>query len=98
MIDLPESMHIKGFNWKLERKLDDLGLPLLRFRRVIKGIKKAADEKKIIHLWAHPWEFQTQKDIDKMRYIFQAVDQEQKQGRMRSITMYDLACKVSQCH
>ncbi len=95
LLDIPESMHLKGFNWDVEKILDSAGLPLLRFRRVIRGIRRAADEQKIIHLWSHPWEFQTQKDIDKIRYIFEAVARECAGGRLRSITMSDLTDKVS---
>ncbi len=94
---MPESMHIKAFNLGLERKLDQANLHLLRLRRAVNGIRKAAAQKKIIHLWAHPWEFQTEKDIDKMRYIFEAVAEEQQRGRIRSITMNDLADRVSAC-
>lgn len=95
MLGIPGSMHIKEY-WWLEDVLDDANLHLRRFRRVINGIRKASREKKIIHLWAHPWEFKTPRDIEKVRYIFQAVAEEQKLGRMRSITMLDLANKVSQ--
>ncbi|NPV87532.1 MAG: polysaccharide deacetylase family protein [Anaerolineae bacterium] len=95
MIAIPASMHFKGFNWGLERWLDNAGLHLLRLRRMVNGIHKAAEQKKIIHFWLHPWEVQTPKDLEKMRYVFQAVAQEIERGRMQSITMLDLANKIN---
>jgi hypothetical protein len=94
MIGLPGSMHIKEY-WWLEQYMDDTDRHLARFGRVIRGIHRAGQEKKIVHLWAHPWEFKTDKDFVKVRYIFKAVSEEQKQGRMRSVTMSDLAGRIS---
>lgn len=96
MIDITESMHLKGFNWNIEKILDSANLHRLRLRRAVRGIHKAAEQRKIIHLWAHPWEIQTEKDMDKMRYIFEAVAEEQTAGRLQSITMSALAEKAAQ--
>ncbi len=95
MIDITESMHLKGFNWNVEKILDSANLHRLRLRRAVRGIHKAAEQRKVIHLWAHPWEFQTEKDMDKMRYIFEAVAEEQTAGRLQSTTMSALAEKAA---
>ncbi|MDZ7318954.1 MAG: hypothetical protein ONB11_07355, partial [candidate division KSB1 bacterium] len=64
----------------------------------IKAIKKAAVQKKVVHVWAHPWEFRTEQDFDKLRYIFQHVAQEVSAGNMQSVTMNEMAQIVTQIY
>ncbi len=54
MIVLHDSAHLFDFNRRLELTLDHWGLEYLRIRGIIKAVRKAAREGKIIHLWAHP--------------------------------------------
>lgn len=96
MINLPSSRWLWGFNRKLDRGLDALNLHTLRIHKMVQGVKQAAREKKIIHIWAHPYEFQTPKDIEKLRYLLKHVAAEIKQGRMQSIGMAELAKKFVQ--
>jgi len=91
MVNFRESEYLFGFNRKVDLWLDVHNLYKLRLKRVIRGIIKAAEEKKIFHLWAHPWEFSTEKDFLKLRYIFNYAAQEVKKGRLKSIGMADLA-------
>lgn len=91
MVNMKESQHIFGFNRKIELFLDSLNLHKLRIRRIIKGINKAAAEKKVIHVWAHPWEFRTDKDFEKLAYIFEAVSDQIGKGNFHSTSMGDLA-------
>ncbi len=91
LVNFRESQHLFAFNRKVELLLDSHNLQNLRVRRIVKGIKKAAREKKIFHLWAHPWEFRTEKDFLKLRYIFNYVVKEVKAGGMQSIGMAELA-------
>ena len=91
LVNLRSSQHFFGFNRRLEMILDSLNLHKLRINRMIKGVKKAADEKRIIHIWAHPWEFRTEKDFAKLRYLLEYVSEETNRGRMRSIGMAALA-------
>ncbi len=96
MVKICSSQHFFGFNRRLELILDSLNLHKLRINRMIKGVKKAADEKKIVHIWAHPWEFQTKKDIEKLRYLLDYVSDEIRRGRIQSIGMADLARKATE--
>jgi hypothetical protein len=91
MVNIRASQHLFGFNQVLERTLDRLNLHRLRLRRIARGIHKAADHKKMIHIWAHPWEFRTEHDFDKLRYVFGHVADEVRQGRMQSVGMAELA-------
>lgn len=98
LVNLPSSHDFFGFNRKMERVLDSLNLHNLRIRKIIKGVEKAAIEKKIIHIWAHPHEFQTKKDIEKLRYLFGYVSEQVNKGRLQSIGMADLARKAMEQH
>lgn len=94
LVNIPASRWLFGFNHHVERVLTRLHLQPLRLRKLVQGIKKAAAEKKIVHLWAHPYEFRTDRDIDNLRYLFQQVAEEVRQGRMRSVGMVELARSV----
>jgi hypothetical protein len=52
-----------------------------------KGVRKAAQKKKIIHIWAHPHDFQTKKDFEKLRYLLGTVADEMNKGRIQSVGM-----------
>lgn len=88
------SLHFFRFNRKLEVLLDSLNLQNLRIRRIIKGIKRAANQKKILHIAAHPWEFTTEKDFEKLRYFLSYVSDEMTRGRIQSVGMADLTKRV----
>jgi hypothetical protein len=98
LVNLRSSQEFFGFNRGLEMILDSLNLHTVRINRMVKGVKKAADEKKLIHIWAHPWEFQTKKDIEKLRYLLGCVADEMSKGRIRSVGMADLARKAVEQH
>lgn len=90
------SQHLFGFNRGLETWLDGRGMALLRVRRIVRGVRQAAAEGKVFHLWAHPWEFRTEDDFAKLRYILGAVREEIERGRLIPIGMRDLAAIVNE--
>ena len=94
LVNLPSSRWFFGFNQRVERYLDALNLHLLRIHKMVKGVEKAAAEKKVIHIWTHPCEFKTEKDFDKLRYLFEAVSKQITRGSIQSVGMADLARKV----
>ena len=96
LVNLRASQNFFDINRKVELFLDSLNLQDLRMRRVIKGIHRAAQEKKIIHIWSHPWEFRTEKDFMKLRFILEAVSQEIKNGRLRSVSMTEMTGIIRQ--
>lgn len=91
LVVLPPSEYFFDLNRHLELFMDFLNLHKLRTKRMINGIKRAATEKKMIHLWAHPCEFHTEKDFAKLRQVFMAVSEEVVRGRMRSVGMSEMA-------
>jgi peptidoglycan/xylan/chitin deacetylase (PgdA/CDA1 family) len=98
MVNLPSSRWLFGVNRKRDRLLGATGLHTLRLRKIAKGIRQAAREKKVIHLWAHPHEFHTAKDFEKLRYLFGRVAEEVSAGRMESVGMTKLAENVLARH
>ncbi len=96
LVNLPSSQCFFGFSWKTERILDSLNLHKLRIRRMIRGVKKAAEERKVFHVWAHPCDFKTAKDVEKLRYLLSAVADEMSRGRIQSVGMSYLASIVTQ--
>ncbi len=91
LVNHKASAHLFAFNRKVELTLDRLNLPLLRMRRMRRAVRHAAEQRKVVHLWAHPWEFRTDADIDKLRYVFDYAHTEIQRGRLQSISMTDLA-------
>ena len=94
MVNLRPSQHFFGFNRRLEGVLDSLNLHRLRIRRMVKAIRSAAEQGKIVHIWAHPWEFRSEKDFDKLRYLLDHVAGEMAKGRIQSVGMARLAEEV----
>jgi len=94
LVNLPSSYWLFRTNRTIESILDGLSLPKLRLRPTVRGIKGAAQKREILHLWAHPHEFRTEKDFDKLRYVFGHVAEEVERGRLVSITMADMARQV----
>lgn len=91
IIDLRASGHLFLFNRRLELALDRLGLYRLRLSGLRTAVRRAAREGKVLHLWAHPWELRTPRDFAKMRYLFALVAEEIRGGRMRSVSMTEMA-------
>jgi hypothetical protein len=91
LVNLPSSRWIFGFNRRADTLLDALNLSTLRLRKIASGIHAAAREGKVIHVWAHPYEFRTEKDLDRLRYLLHHAAEEIAAGRMRTIGMADLS-------
>jgi peptidoglycan/xylan/chitin deacetylase (PgdA/CDA1 family) len=94
LVNLSSSHEFFGFNRSLELVLDSLHLPYIRLRRMANAVKKAASKNKVIHVCAHPWEFRTEKDIEKLHYLLSKVSEEISNGRLVSIGMAELAKNV----
>jgi len=91
LVNLSFSQEFFGFNRKIELLLDTLHLTNIRLRRMVSAVRTAATEKKVFHVCAHPWEFRTEKDIEKLRYLFSKVSEEISKGRLISLGMAELA-------
>lgn len=91
LVSLRASQQLFGFNRVVDRLLDKAGMALVRVRRILRAVERAARYGKILHLWAHPWEFETSNDLRKLETILSAVQAEQRQGRIRSVGMSEMA-------
>lgn len=95
LVNLPASRWLFGMNRRVEAALDMVGLANLRIRPMVEAVKHAARQGRIVHIWAHPEEFKTDGDFEKLRYLLKHVADEVKNGSMQSITMIDMAHKAS---
>jgi peptidoglycan/xylan/chitin deacetylase (PgdA/CDA1 family) len=91
IVNIPASRWLFGTNRTLDRTLDLLNLHTLRMYPLVQAARKAAAQRKVLHVWAHPYEFQTQKDFDKLRYLLEHVASEIRAGRLESMGMGALA-------
>lgn len=91
LIRLPASAHLFDFPRTLECALDRAGLQRLRLRGILRSIMRAADTGSIVHLWAHPWEMRTEADDQKLRAVLAVAAEQVEKGRLRNVTMDELA-------
>ena len=91
LVNIPSSQWLFRTNRRIETILDSLNFHTFRLQPTIKSIERAAEEKKVVHLWAHPHEFRTEKDFEKLRFVFERFAEQAKAGRLQAITMADLA-------
>jgi len=91
LINLPASRGLFRINRNFDLLLDRLNLRRFHIDRMIKGVEKAANEKKVIHLYAHPYEFRTERDFEKLKCLFESVAQQVKSNQLRSLSMSSLA-------
>jgi predicted deacetylase len=94
LVNLPSSYWMFRTDRRIVSFLDNAKLAKLRLWPIRRGIRHAGERALVIHLWAHPHEFRTAKDFDKLRYVFDCVREEVEKGRLVSITMGDLAKRV----
>lgn len=87
LVNLPGSQHIFYDNRGAETILTRLSLHKRRLKRIFKGIETAAIEEKIIHLWAHPWEFRSGAALEILEDILAVV----ADNKLRSVTMTEMA-------
>ena len=94
LVNIPASPNYFKPSHGVRRLLDALSLYGLSMSGAVRGIEQAANENKVFHLRAHPCEFQTQKDWEKLRHVLGRASEQVGRGKLRSITMADLATKA----
>lgn len=91
LVNLPESAWFFRINRRIETALDALHLDKLRVNVLRRGVDHAARARQLMHIWAHPCEFRTDKDFDKLRYLLEHVARWVERGQLQSVTMSALA-------
>ncbi len=91
LVVLQPSEYLFDINRRLELFLDSMHLHNLRINRIVDAVRRAATERKMIHIWAHPCDFRTEKDFAKLHRVLVAVSDEVKRGRLRSVGMAEMA-------
>lgn len=90
LVNVPASLFLFGFEGRprsvLERVVGD---PIVRQAKL--GIDAVADSEKLFHVWLHPNDLTDDRDIDRMRAIFQHIDRRRETHDLRVETMADVA-------
>jgi hypothetical protein len=94
MVNLPSSRGLLRVNPRFEMLLARLGLEHLPTASLIRGVEKAAREKKVVHLYVHEWDFRGEMHFEKLRQVFAAVAEKVRAGQLQSITMGALARQI----
>jgi peptidoglycan/xylan/chitin deacetylase (PgdA/CDA1 family) len=94
LVNMPASPNYFRRGRRFNRFFDALNLGKLSMSGAIRGVGRAAKEGKIVHIWSHPCDFQTDKDWEKLRHLFSHVSEQVSQGTIQSVTMGDLARKT----
>jgi peptidoglycan/xylan/chitin deacetylase (PgdA/CDA1 family) len=73
------------------------GLESIRLRRIANGIRAAAEQRGIFHLWWHPHNFglNTDENLDFLRSVLEVFARCQQTHGMKSLSMIDVASLVS---
>jgi hypothetical protein len=94
LVNLPASRWI-GPDHSLENASLFAPLYSLRLKQIIHGLEAAAQQKKVIHIWLHPYEFQTDDDFTRFEVLLSAVAELVDQDAIRSVGMAELAAAYS---
>jgi len=96
LVNLPASRRLFGLHRNVSSLLDRAQLGRIKVQSMIKGVEKAAREKKVIHIRTHPYEFRTENDFAELEMLLACVADEIKKGGIQSVTMGGLAQLVLQ--
>ena len=91
LINLPASRWIFHTGRNALILMDVLRLRGWHRKRLLEGIRRAAEDGKIIHLWAHPCEIQTESDWETFTQVLACAALEIRRGRLAPATMAGLA-------
>jgi hypothetical protein len=91
LVNIPSTQHFFGYGRRAKMLLDIFNLHEFSIKQMIKGIKKAADERKIIHIRAHPLDFRTEEDFARLHQLFENVSGLVDKGLLESVGMAQLA-------
>jgi hypothetical protein len=90
LVNVPASLFLFGFEGfprsVLERVVGD---PIVRQAKL--GIDAVADSEKLFHLWLHPNDLTDDRDVDRVREIFEYIDRRRETDGLQVRTMADVA-------
>ena len=89
LVDLPASRWI-GTDHRVERVVRLDTLYGLRLEKIAAGVRAAAREKKILHIWLHPYELRKEGEFEKIRKLLSVVAELVERGSLRSVGMAQL--------
>lgn len=93
MVNLPASLFLFGFEGMPRRVFETVAVdPIVR--QATHGIDRACHEDGVFHLWLHPNNIVTARDVARLRTIFEHIDARRREGRLRVETMASAAAAV----
>jgi len=92
LVDVPPSLYLFDIKGKARTVIETAADPIVRI--TTNGIDRAIREGGVFHLWLHPNDLQTARDVDRIRRILEYIDQRRDSG-LTVETMADVASRVS---
>lgn len=93
LVDVPASMFCFGFEGVARTVVESVWEdPMVA--RARRGIDEAASDDGVFHLWLHPNNLTTERDLDRMRAIVEYVDRRRSETSLRVETMGEVASRV----
>jgi peptidoglycan/xylan/chitin deacetylase (PgdA/CDA1 family) len=71
-------------------------IPRLRLKRVLAGLRRAADRREVFHLWWHPHNFGAQLEVNLalLRVMLESFAEQRARGSVRSFSMHEVGAIV----
>jgi peptidoglycan/xylan/chitin deacetylase (PgdA/CDA1 family) len=97
LVDVPASLYLYGFQGPARTALEAIYEDpiVLKARR---GVDAAAENGGVFHMWLHPNNLVSKRDVDRLRAIFSYVDEQRRLGNVDVATMSTVADRVLASH
>jgi len=90
LVNVPASLHLFSFEGLGRQLVEPLfGDPIVRQAK--RGIDAAADSERVFHMWLHPNSVTDQRDVDRVRAIFEYLDDRRATSSLTVKTMAEVA-------
>jgi hypothetical protein len=95
LVDVPPSMFLFGFEGLARTAVATLGRdPIVRQAKW--GIDRACEEEGVFHIWLHPNNMHTPRDVERVRAVLEYVAERRAETDLRVETMADVARRTLQ--
>lgn len=91
LVGLPASRSLLRKPRRFDQWLHWMNLEEAHLKSIVRGVERAASQRRVLHIFSHPCEFQSEGDFQKLRRVLQAVAAQVAAQRLESISMRDLA-------
>jgi len=93
LVDVPPSLYLFGFEGTARTVAEALGVdPIVRQAK--RGIDRASREDGVFHVWLHPNNVRTKRDVRRLREIVEHATRRRSETGLRIETMGDVASRI----